>query len=444
VSAGAICAGATPIPPERPGQRTVAGSRRRWAWYHHALAVAVMAGTALALLVRPAGRHHTWEVLWAEDSSQFLPHALDDASPAGWLEQFAGYRHLLPRMIASLAALFDVADAARVFALASSVLAAGCLWLLALGLRRWLPAPWMPALVVAVLALTAAPAHDVAANAADLHVFGELALIGLALLRPRTRVGAALAALAALALGLSDPLVLVILPVAAVDALWPRRPPGGWPSRLAVPMAMALAGAVQAWTILAYGGQRHPSAASGPDAAGTARIYTQGVLRDSLYPEVLGHAPTAVLVLAPAALMAVLAAVAVAVGGRRAWRRAAVAAGLNALGLALLVVDTQANHSYVPRYGLPAALLLVSSLLLLAAGPGPVRQLLLVGLAVGGLVIGGLSWSVPTQRADGHLWGPEVLRARSACAAPGTERIVLTTAPGQWRTALWCSWLAHH
>jgi hypothetical protein len=406
---------------------------RRW------LLGAVVAGAgATILLLRPAGAR-PWQVLWAEDATRFMLAGRQDASAAGLLDVYAGYRHLLPHMIGSLAAVLPLDHAAEVFALSGTVLDIGCLFLFAVGLRRWLPRWWMPVLAVLALTMPVAAAGDVADCAVNLHYFARPGLIGLALLRPRSRPGTVLAVLAALALGLSEPLVLLILPIAVLDALLRGKDACGWGRRLAVPLALTVAGAVQGLTALTHPRWMDPPTTPVPDPF---RLYWDYVLTRGLFPHPFRghHGLTGLLLLL--ALGGVLAGAALWVEGRAGLARIAVAVGLIVGGAGFLVIDSHYNRAYGPRYTLMPAVLLIAGLLVLAAGNHVLQRGLFVSVVAVSVMGGALNWSVPGHRGLGPTWKPGVVAARQQCAGRPDGMARIPAAPQQFQPLqIRCSWL---
>ena len=82
----------------------------------------VVAASALQLVRTPG--QPAWRVLWAEDGTIFLQQALDKSFPHALATPYAGYLHVVPRLLAELAAPFPLAAAAGVLAASAGAVVA--------------------------------------------------------------------------------------------------------------------------------------------------------------------------------------------------------------------------------------------------------------------------------------------------------------------------------
>jgi hypothetical protein len=443
-------AGAVDAPPAPPEPRR--GHPRLRRLLAATLLLGAWAYASVAMLVRPDGVP-TWRSLWAEDGSRFLPRAIEAPGPGSWLDPYAGYLHLIPRALGDLVARFPLVDASIGFAVASSVVAGGALLLFAVGLRRWLPAAWMQAALVAAVATTHAMASEIAANAANLHWYLTLGLIGLALLRPR-RVWTALPlAVVAAAFALSDPFA----PVAAVLALADAgrrtathgvRGPAARRELLAtwpVPLAMLGGAAAQVVTMLAD--PRTPAPWAELPRGDLLPLYGQHVVRDGLSPEPLAHVSGDALVLAVAAGGAVLLGLVVAAAGsrRRPGGHAVVGALLVAASPVVFVLDVWVNRTVADRYAAVPVALLVAGVLILAAGVPKVGRWVFLAAAAGAVALGAVSFATHPLRAGGPDFVADARRAADTqCVTPDSTARVgiapLSPAGGsRWTTDLPCA-----
>lgn len=73
-------------------------------------------------LVRAPGLP-AWRVLWAEDGTIFLQQSLDRSFPHMLGTTYAGYLHVVPRLLTEPAALLPLGDAATVLAVGSAIVA---------------------------------------------------------------------------------------------------------------------------------------------------------------------------------------------------------------------------------------------------------------------------------------------------------------------------------
>jgi hypothetical protein len=447
-SAGTATAAVTGAVTERRSARTTAPGRRRARHAVRRLTTPALLGAAwaaasAAMLLRSAGLP-PWRSIWAEDGTQFLLGAVRSPGPGTWLEPYAGYRHLVPRLVGDLAARFPIADASVVLAVTSSVVAGGALVLFAAGLRRRLPAAWMQAGLVLAVAATHATASESAANAANLHWYLTLGLVGLALLRPR-RIATALAAAAlAAAFALSDPFSPCVAALAMVDAACRTATARGlraaavtWP----VALALSACAATQVLTMERY--PRTPPSFAGPPHGDLPWLYLDRVLRDGLSPVPAAWLSDDALLLVVSAGAAVLLGLAVAAAGaRRLGGHTALGVTLVAASPAMFVTDVLVNHTVADRYAAAPTGLLVGGLLVLAAGVPRVFHLACAGVVVLGLS----SFATHPARGQGPGWVDELRRAAAECRAPGQVvpvRLAPATGdPPRWVVELPCDRIA--
>jgi hypothetical protein len=411
------------------------------------------------MLVRPAGVP-PWRSVWAEDGERFLLDAVAAPGPGTWLEPYAGYRHLVPRMVGDLAARFPLVDASAVLAVASSVVAGGALVAFAAGLRRWLRSAWMRAGVVLALAATHALASETAANAANLHWYLTLGAVGLALLRPRHVATALLAAVLVGAFALSDPFAPCVAALAVLDAGRRTTARRRFRHAISATRAATCAAVVATWAValaLSAGAAiqvltmvtdpRPQPLFPGPTRDDLPALYLDRVVRDGLSPVPLAHVPDDALVLVVAAGAAVLLGLAVAAAGirRRPGGRAVVGAGLLAASPAVFVTDVLVNHTVADRYAALPVALLVAGLLLLVSGVPRVGSWAFLVACAGVVGLGAASFTTHPARGEGPDHVVEVRRAAATgCRTP--EQVVrvrvapVSERPGarRWFTELPC------
>ena len=188
---------------------------RTWWW------VPVLAAGALLTGWRSWSRL-TDPSLWGEDGYVFLKGAREHGA-ASVLDRYAGYLHLVPRLVALAGRPLPLTWQPGLYAAAGSTLGLAFYAVALSGrLDRLLPARWQRGLLF--LALVAAPARDeVTANIANLIFTGSVALLLLGLCRdPATRRGRWAELVAAGLLALGGILAVMVLPVFAVRA-WQLR-----------------------------------------------------------------------------------------------------------------------------------------------------------------------------------------------------------------------------
>lgn len=178
--------------------------------------------SALALL-RQAGIPAI-QTFWAEDGVIFYSQALAHPFWSTLVTSYNGYDQLGPRLTVGLARLAPVRDASTVVALtgACGLALLGCLVFHMA--RGHIPSPGLRVLLVAAMVLLPLATVEMLDNLVNLPWWMFFAAFWALLWRPRARAGLfAAAALCALAAA-SEPLVGLLLPLAAVRAVALRRP----------------------------------------------------------------------------------------------------------------------------------------------------------------------------------------------------------------------------
>jgi hypothetical protein len=314
--------------------------------------LAVMLGCAVILWWRRPDAVATPQ-FWAEDAAIFFLQARE----LGWravVEPYAGYFHLLPRIVAAAANSLDPVHVPLAYALTAGLLTLHvCALALVRPLSSWRGWSWMAALAV-VLVPDAREVLWVLTNVQWILAPGLLLLLlGRA---PRGRAGRAHDLGAVIMFGLTGPFVIVLAPLFSVRA-WRERSP----FTLAVAAAAAAAALVQ---LLPVSGALTQLARIGPDwtllgAAAGLRLWDSLLLGGRLVAP--GNLATGwVLLVLGVALSAALSL------PRRpgVWERislGAVAAGW--MGLGLLRCQEFAPLLFRPgigaRYFFPGQLLLL-------------------------------------------------------------------------------------
>jgi hypothetical protein len=211
----AVLADLFPAPAE-PASRT---GLARWAFL--LAQVAAVAVGALVMLARIGGRP-VWKSAYAEDPGIYLPGAL--AHPGQLLQSYGGYLQLVPRLIGQVAALLPLRHASVAFAVGGALVAAGCALFAYHASAGQVSSRWLRALLgLSVVLLPVAPL-EIADNGVNSIWYLLVALFWAALWRPRTRSGAAVAAVMAFAAAASSSLGFLFVPLFAARAIVvPRR-----------------------------------------------------------------------------------------------------------------------------------------------------------------------------------------------------------------------------
>jgi hypothetical protein len=202
-----------------PAESAPRGGLPRWAFL--LVQVAVVALGAAVMLARIGGRP-AWHSVWAEDPGIYLPWAL--AHPWHVLQSYGGYLQLLPRLIGQAAALVPIRDASVVFAAGGALVAAACGLFAYHASAGQVSSRWLRALIGLSVVLLPVAQLEIADNGVNTIWYLLVALFWAALWRPRTRAGAVLAAVVALAAAASTSLALLFLPLFAARVIaLPRR-----------------------------------------------------------------------------------------------------------------------------------------------------------------------------------------------------------------------------
>jgi hypothetical protein len=203
-----------------PGEPARRAGLVRWALI--VLEVVAVALGALVMLARIGGRP-AWESVWAEDPGVYLPGAL--AHPWQLLQSYGGYLQLVPRVIAQIAALVPIKSASVVFAVSGALVASACGLFAYHASAGHVSSRWLRVLLGLSVVLLPVAQLEIADNGVNSIWYLLTALFWAALWRPRTRSGAAVAAVVAFAAAASTSLGLLYAPLFAARAIVvPRRP----------------------------------------------------------------------------------------------------------------------------------------------------------------------------------------------------------------------------
>ena len=407
--------------------------------------LAVVAGTLVSLL-RQAGAG-ALDTVWAEDGQIFLSQAHQLGPAHALTTSYAGYFHVVPRLIAALAAAVPVSVAAVTLAVGAALVTALIAVLVYIASGEHLRTRLGRFLVAAVVVALPLGMEDLPNSIANLHWAGLYLVFWMLIWRPDGRGARAVAVLAVALVALSDILVLAYAPLAAIGAL--RRAAPGRRDRHGTALAAALAVGLVVQVLGLVTGQSSRDLSLDP-----VRVVSGYVLR-AVPPGLLGEVSLGEdvgprwLALAALAWLIVLGTVALR------WRRQARAtkvlaavAGVHSLAVYALPVLLQGIAT--PRYAAAPAMLLLTGLVALAE-PSPderpsserLARLPFAVLTVLTLVVWAVDLRVDNARAHGPSWSDELARARAACAAAPDDRVVqLVTPPVEtppWTVTLTCA-----
>jgi hypothetical protein len=206
-----VLAGLFPAPAE-PGPR--AGLARSSALI--LVQVAAVALGALVMLARMGGRP-VWESVWAEDRGIYVPDAL--AHPWHLLQSYGGYLQLAPRLIGQIAALVPIRHASVALAVGGALIASACGLFAYHASAGQVGSRWLRALLGLSVVLLPVAQLEIADNGVNSIWYLLVALFWAALWRPRTRSGAAIAAVVAFAAAASSSLGLLFAPLFVARAI---------------------------------------------------------------------------------------------------------------------------------------------------------------------------------------------------------------------------------
>ncbi|HEU5107525.1 MAG TPA: hypothetical protein VFT95_03020, partial [Micromonosporaceae bacterium] len=338
---------APPLPDRRPA-------------YVGAFLVAVFLGLFL-----PAARTHLNHV-WAEDGARFTVDALGASLWSNLATPYGGYLHTVPRLLIEPLSLLPLTALPAAIAVVTAILRAGIALLVfaASGAYlRWLPVRTAHAALVVLLP---AGNSEALGNLANLHWFLLYGAFWALLWRPAARGANILAAVVVTLAVLSDPLVLLLVPLVLLRLLLPS-----WPDRFS---AIGFGAGAVLQIVAMLGAPRAPSSDVPVDPV---RLLLAGILRDPvvtfagpevtqyLYPR-FGNA-----VLLVAILLALVPIAAAVLAGDRPHRfLALVAAGYSALIMVLVMVvnwtpelqERPAIVLFSQRYSVAPALFLCSAI----------------------------------------------------------------------------------
>jgi hypothetical protein len=397
-------------------------------WHLVAAAGAVLLGCVAVLLRQPGVS--PFDSLYSEDGAIFLAQARSQSFLHALVHPYAGYLHVVPRLVAAPVAAMPLSWAAAAFAVASALVVAGIAVVVYDAARTLLPGRPARVLLAAAFVLLPVAQGEAIANVANLHWFLAAAAALLLLCRAeetwRIVTASAVAGLAAL----SDPLVLLLLPVALLRILALR----SWRDRV-VPVVFVGCAVVQAVTVVRFRdarvlvGQTEPQHVTlSPAPVRTAAHYVVHVVAAGMFGgRSVGSTTSSAARLAELVAVVVLVTLAVLVWRRRDVVRlwlvtvlAAMSVGLYASAETLYAGVVPPRYSIAPVLLLLAAGLVAVSDLTAAAGSGPARGIAAAAATVL-VVVCGANYRVVTARSHSPEWSAGLQKAAAACAQIGTR-----------------------
>jgi len=209
-------------------------------WVTAIICAALVVGGAFITFFRVPAAHH--DVVWAEDAHIFLLQAVRQGPFEVLAQGYAGYQHLIPRLVAGGIVSTTPLEAypVAVFIACSIMtgLVAAAVFLLARTVVPWLPARAALALITLLIPLSA---QEVIGNLADFHTFCLWLGVWLIFATPRTWTASWLWAIVAFACIMTEVQMIALLAIIPFRARRRDRP--AWPI-----FGGLLAGAV--WQVL--------------------------------------------------------------------------------------------------------------------------------------------------------------------------------------------------
>jgi hypothetical protein len=396
----------TSLPASRT--RTIGRSGSRWVRRGAGLGLVALCAALSVSRQRGPGALDT---LWAEDGTIFLQTALADASPRAWLEDYAGYLQLAPRVMASFSATLPLDWAPFIFSGGAAAAIAAAALMAYRAAETLIPGRGeRAALVVSLLALPSA-GLEVANAAANIVWYLLYASVWLALWRPKGRPEAAIACMVLFLTAATNPFAVLITPVLASTLIRYRRSVD-----VALSLALVAGIVLQAWVVLSSGGSR-PLDAFATSPATLAKWYGFHVLETAAFGITLRDTLVgAIGVTGSAALAVGTLAFLLAPAVSAARRRPYVPAALVGLHLGFYFLPVALAGTSPSRYAITPILLLYSLIAWGFAtqlyGRSSLRRWVAAALLATVTVI---DFAPLNPRAEGPGWTDELSRARTDC-----------------------------
>jgi hypothetical protein len=391
------------------------------------------------------------DVLWAEDGRNFLQDAVN-GTPFGVFQSYAGYLHVVPRILADLVVATVPTGGWALAMTAGSCLIAGGLSAVVFVSARTVVPPVAPRLAIALLTVLAPlTSREVLGNAANLHSLFLWTLFWMMLGRPRSRAGAVVLATVALLGALTEIQAVLLLPLLLVA----RRDRRRWLVRGAVVLGVLVQLVVTVFW---------PRGASGHSPVSPLSL-PYGYLINVLMPFALPQSAIGPTLVASGALVGVLLLAGVGAcaafvlrHGRR--RRVAVIALLtgSVVAYAAAVLDNPngfldyatlspaaLDHVWFVRYGVAPSMMVGAVVIigLTALFQRSSRRWLrggIVAIVVLGLLVNVAPQS--TRRTGGPSWSAGVAAAAELCESRLSVATVAIDETINWHVVLPCTRLS--
>lgn len=422
-----------------------------WAWSRWRVVCAlgfVVVTVTVTILVRPLTAPLV-DTVWAEDGSHFLRLALERSTIGALSATYAGYLHLVPRILAEAATLGPLSSAADVVAIGAAVVVSSASVLVFHASSGYVRSPWLRGGLAILMALIPLSGLESMGNLTNLHWYVTFTAFWVLLWRPRGRAGAVVAGVTLVVAVLTSPQALLLVPVALIRLLRPRRPEVLWPT-LAYLAAAALHVVVIVWVVepgVGLVGSPLGEIAAAYLQRVSALVVSGHGLSMALWNRFGWWWPTAATVLTAGLVL---------MGAARADTSSRLVIGLTVTysigflftatfwrGTAYAMIwSPGAAHGELDRYQILPALLLWSAMAVAIdrASSSLERTLRTGAIAASLVLIAGIvatNLRAETYR-DGPSWDAEVTAARARCDTGPRSDVTLSIDPGGWTTTLDC------
>jgi hypothetical protein len=192
------------MPRASPARRGRSGD---WVW----LITAVVA--AACFLLRWRGSPGADDVIWAEDGSEFLQAELTHPTASNLLRPYAGYAHLVPRVVAALVSEMPLSMWATAMAVASVAIRVAAAVVAYQATKAYIADTRLRLALAAVFVTLPVGGLETLNNIANIHWFMIPAAALILLWRPRSWIVSIAGALWIIATVMSDPLTVLLAPL---------------------------------------------------------------------------------------------------------------------------------------------------------------------------------------------------------------------------------------
>jgi hypothetical protein len=418
----------------RPARPAPAGGRPLSPSRALAAVVAIAAGAAASLARQDgAGALRT---IWAEDGRVFLTDALRHGGLEMLLAPYNGYAHLVPRLLAAMTAALPLHDASVVLAVASALVVGTCAWCVWYATAAWIRRPVLRGAVATLVVLVPAGQTETLNNAANLHWYLLFASAWVFVWRPPSAPARALALGIVFAAAASDPLVVLLAPMALIG--WRHDRGAVIPPLVATALGLVL----QALSPLVGTSDRAFATRASPWLV--APWYGERVVSRLVFPaRWVGGAGFTRVMVAGIAVSAVAAVLLLLLRGAPSDRRALPVA-LAVTSVLTFGVPTFLTGVAAARYEILPVLLLAAALAVLTdVALDPPRRIRRPAVAAALLwlaVVAAVEFRVPTPRGSGPTWDEGLSRAEASCGAGAARaRAPITPREGTWFVVVPCA-----